>query len=162
MCVICVPSQHPSAVIGKGCKIGPNVVIGPDVVIEDGKLWQWCCYGCFQCSWSFCAFYSDAGVCMSRTTVQEGSKVMSHALVQSTIIGWESTIGKWVSQWQGIKANLTLLFTVIWNHPLIEHRQKLQALAIILYSSVRIPYSGNFSQGPIFVVFTVDWQTAKL
>ena len=31
-------SQHPSAVIGKGCRIGPNVIIGPDVVIEDGKL----------------------------------------------------------------------------------------------------------------------------
>lgn len=28
----------PTATIGKGCRIGPNVTIGPDVVIEDGKL----------------------------------------------------------------------------------------------------------------------------
>jgi UDP-3-O-[3-hydroxymyristoyl] glucosamine N-acyltransferase len=28
----------PSAKIGKGCRIGPNVTIGPDCVIEDGKI----------------------------------------------------------------------------------------------------------------------------
>ena len=27
----------PSAKIGKGCRIGPNVTIGPDCVIEDGN-----------------------------------------------------------------------------------------------------------------------------
>lgn len=27
----------PSATIGKGCRIGPNVTIGPDVIIEDGE-----------------------------------------------------------------------------------------------------------------------------
>lgn len=27
----------PTATIGKGCRIGPNVTIGPDVVVEDGK-----------------------------------------------------------------------------------------------------------------------------
>lgn len=27
----------PTAKIGNGCRIGPNVTIGPDVVIEDGK-----------------------------------------------------------------------------------------------------------------------------
>ena len=30
-------SQDSSATIGKGCRIGPNVVIGPGVVVEDGK-----------------------------------------------------------------------------------------------------------------------------
>ena len=30
-------TQDPSAKIGKGCRIGPNVIIGPDVVIEDGR-----------------------------------------------------------------------------------------------------------------------------
>ena len=25
-----------------------------------------------------------------------------------------------------------------------------------------IPYSGKFSRGPIFAVFTVDWQTTKI
>ena len=28
--------QDPSAIIGRGCRIGPSVVIGPDVIIEDG------------------------------------------------------------------------------------------------------------------------------
>lgn len=27
----------PTAKIGAGCRIGPNVTIGPDVVIEDGE-----------------------------------------------------------------------------------------------------------------------------
>lgn len=27
----------PTAKIGNGCRIGPNVTIGPDVVIEDGE-----------------------------------------------------------------------------------------------------------------------------
>ena len=27
----------PSAKIGVGCQIGPNVTIGPDVIIEDGN-----------------------------------------------------------------------------------------------------------------------------
>lgn len=30
----------PSATIGEGCRIGPNVTIGADVVIEDGKI-EW-------------------------------------------------------------------------------------------------------------------------
>lgn len=29
---------HPSAKIGIGCRIGPNVTIGPNCVIEDGKI----------------------------------------------------------------------------------------------------------------------------
>jgi mannose-1-phosphate guanylyltransferase len=28
----------PTAKIGNGCRIGPNVTIGPDVVIEDGNF----------------------------------------------------------------------------------------------------------------------------
>lgn len=63
---------HPSATIGKGCRIGPNVIIGPNVVIEDG-------------------------VCLSKSTVLRGSKIRSHAWVQSTIVGWDSTVGQWVS-----------------------------------------------------------------
>jgi mannose-1-phosphate guanylyltransferase len=62
---------HPTAKIGKDCKIGPNVVIGPDVVIEDG-------------------------VCMSRTTLLGGAHVKSHAWLHQTIIGWKSTVGRWV------------------------------------------------------------------
>lgn len=28
---------HPTATLGTGCRIGPNVTIGPNCVIEDGK-----------------------------------------------------------------------------------------------------------------------------
>ena len=34
---------------------------------------------------------------MSMTTVLRGSKVKSHAWVQKSIVGWDSTVGKWVS-----------------------------------------------------------------
>ena len=30
-------AQDSSATIGKGCRIGPNVVIGPGVIVEDGE-----------------------------------------------------------------------------------------------------------------------------
>jgi mannose-1-phosphate guanylyltransferase len=61
----------PSAKIGQGCRIGPSVVIGPNVIIEDG-------------------------VCLSSSTVLRGAQICSHAWVQSSIIGWQSTVGKWV------------------------------------------------------------------
>ncbi|RAL60204.1 hypothetical protein DID88_000825 [Monilinia fructigena] len=60
----------PSAKIGKNCRIGPNVTIGPNVVIGDG-------------------------VRLQRCVLLEGSKVKDHAWVKSTIVGWNSTIGKW-------------------------------------------------------------------
>lgn len=62
---------HPSAKLGHGCRIGPNVVIGPDVIIEDG-------------------------VCLSKSTILGGAKVRSHAWVQSSIVGWKSSVGQWV------------------------------------------------------------------
>ncbi|KAK6441573.1 mannose-1-phosphate guanyltransferase [Oleoguttula sp. CCFEE 5521] len=60
----------PSAKIGKNCKIGPNVVIGPNVEIGDG-------------------------VRLQRCVLLQGSKVKEHAWVKSTIVGWNSTIGRW-------------------------------------------------------------------
>jgi mannose-1-phosphate guanylyltransferase len=57
--------------IGKNCRIGPNVVIGPNCVIEDG-------------------------VCIKRCTVLADSTVQSHSWLQSSIVGWKCTIGKWV------------------------------------------------------------------
>jgi mannose-1-phosphate guanylyltransferase len=60
----------PSAKIGKNCKIGPNVTIGPDVVVGDG-------------------------VRLQRCVLLSGSKVKDHAWVKSTIVGWNSTIGRW-------------------------------------------------------------------
>lgn len=62
---------HPSATIGKGCRIGPNVIIGPGVTVGDG-------------------------VRLQRCTLFEGVIVKSHAWVNSAIIGWKSTLGAWV------------------------------------------------------------------
>lgn len=60
----------PSAKIGKNCRIGPNVTIGPNVVIGDG-------------------------VRLQRSVLLSNCKVKDHAWVKSTIVGWNSTIGKW-------------------------------------------------------------------
>jgi len=60
-----------SVKIGKGCMIGPNVTIGPNCVIEDG-------------------------VRLRDTTVLEGTVIGSNSWIKSSIIGWQSTIGKWV------------------------------------------------------------------
>ncbi|EMC98314.1 hypothetical protein BAUCODRAFT_146867 [Baudoinia panamericana UAMH 10762] len=60
----------PSATIGKNCKIGPNVVIGPNVQIGDG-------------------------VRLQRCVLLQGCKVKEHAWVKSTIVGWNSTVGRW-------------------------------------------------------------------
>ena len=62
--------QDPSAKIGKGCKIGPDVNIGANVVIEDGVRLVKCC-------------------------VMENSVVKSNAWVSSTIIGWNCVVGRW-------------------------------------------------------------------
>ncbi|OBT52475.1 mannose-1-phosphate guanyltransferase [Pseudogymnoascus sp. 24MN13] len=60
----------PSAKIGRNCRIGPNVTIGPDVVIGDG-------------------------VRLQRCVILQGSKVKDHAWIKSTIVGWNSSVGKW-------------------------------------------------------------------
>lgn len=60
----------PSAKIGQNCKIGPNVTIGPNVVIGDG-------------------------VRLQRSVLLAGSKIKEHAWVKSTIVGWNSTVGRW-------------------------------------------------------------------
>jgi mannose-1-phosphate guanylyltransferase len=60
----------PSAKIGRNCRIGPNVTIGPDVVIGDG-------------------------VRLQRCVILQGSKIKDHAWIKSTIVGWNSSVGKW-------------------------------------------------------------------
>lgn len=64
--VICAPS----AKIGHGCVIGPNVVIGENVVIGDG-------------------------VRLQRSTIMNDVTIGSHSWIQSTIVGWNSSVGKW-------------------------------------------------------------------
>lgn len=60
----------PSAKIGKNCKIGPNVVIGPNVEVGEG-------------------------VRLQRSVLLKGSKIKEHAWVKSTIVGWNSSVGRW-------------------------------------------------------------------
>lgn len=60
----------PSARVGKNCRIGPNVTLGPNVVVGDG-------------------------VRLQRCVLLENSRVKDHAWVKSSIIGWNSSVGKW-------------------------------------------------------------------
>lgn len=61
----------PSAKIGKNCIIGPNVTIGPNVVIEDG-------------------------VRISRSAILEGARIKSNSYINSCIVGWKASVGRWV------------------------------------------------------------------
>eukprot|EP00299_Pterocystis_sp_00344_P009359 c3916_g1_i1.p1 GENE.c3916_g1_i1~~c3916_g1_i1.p1 ORF type:complete len:153 (+),score=41.48 c3916_g1_i1:2-460(+) len=61
---------HPSAKIGNGCCLGPDVVVGPSVVIDDG-------------------------VRVSGSTLLEGCVIKKHSWISSSVIGWDTTIGKW-------------------------------------------------------------------
>lgn len=60
----------PTAKIGANCRIGPNVTIGPNVVVGDG-------------------------VRLQRCVLLRDSKVKDHAWIKSTIVGWNSTVGRW-------------------------------------------------------------------
>jgi len=61
----------PTAKVGNGCTIGPNVVIGPNCVIGDG-------------------------VRLRDTVILEGTRVGDHSWISHSILGWKSSIGKWV------------------------------------------------------------------
>lgn len=60
----------PTAKIDPTALIGPDVVIGPNVVVGEGARIQ-------------------------RSVLLANSEVKAHALVKSTIVGWNSRIGKW-------------------------------------------------------------------
>ena len=62
--------KHETAQIGKGSKLGPDVVLGAGCVIEDG-------------------------VRLARCILLEGSRVCAHAVVLDSIVGWRSTVGSW-------------------------------------------------------------------
>lgn len=74
----------PTAKIGKDCRIGPNVTIGPNVVIGNG-------------------------VRLQRCVILEGTRVKDFAWVKNSIIGWHSTIGRWV------RSNVTLFSCFIYH-----------------------------------------------
>ncbi|KAI8894489.1 nucleotide-diphospho-sugar transferase [Globomyces pollinis-pini] len=60
----------PTAEIGENCRIGPNVVIGPNVKIGNG-------------------------VRIRRSVIMEGCEIKSHGWIDSSILGWRSTLGRW-------------------------------------------------------------------
>ncbi|CCH58603.1 hypothetical protein TBLA_0A08130 [Henningerozyma blattae CBS 6284] len=59
-----------TAKIASTAKIGPNVTIGPNVIIGDGAR-------------------------IAGSVILANSNVKDHALVKNTIVGWNSTVGKW-------------------------------------------------------------------
>ncbi|KAI8813433.1 mannose-1-phosphate guanyltransferase Mpg1 [Cladochytrium replicatum] len=61
---------HPSATVGKGCKLGPDVVIGQNSVVGNG-------------------------VRLNRTVVMPNATVKECAFVKSSIVGWHSSVGRW-------------------------------------------------------------------
>lgn len=61
----------PTAIVDPTAVIGPNVVIGPGVVV--GK-----------------------GVRLQRCVIMENARVRDHAWIQSSIVGWNSNVGRWV------------------------------------------------------------------
>ena len=61
----------PTAKIGKDCRIGPYVTIGPNVIIGDG-------------------------VRLQRCVILEGVRIKDFAWVKNSIVGWHSTLGRWV------------------------------------------------------------------
>jgi len=60
----------PSAEVDPSACIGPNVVVGPRCKI-------------------------GAGARLQRCVILEGAKVKDHAWIKSSIIGWNSTVGRW-------------------------------------------------------------------
>lgn len=60
----------PTATIGEGCVIGPDVCIGPGCAI-------------------------GSGVRLSNCVIMKGVSIKDHAKVESSIVGWDSKVGKW-------------------------------------------------------------------
>jgi len=63
----------PSAKIAASALIGPNVTIGPGCVVEEGAR-------------------------LKNVVMLSNSSVGAHSWVDSSIIGWDSKVGKWVIQ----------------------------------------------------------------
>jgi len=61
---------HPTASVAAGAVLGPNVVVGPGCVVEDGAR-------------------------VKRSTLLQGVKVHAHAYINSSLIGWASSVGQW-------------------------------------------------------------------
>lgn len=60
----------PTATVAEDAVLGPHVVIGPGVTVESGAR-------------------------IERSCLMAGATVRAHAYVKSSIIGWNSTVGRW-------------------------------------------------------------------
>ena len=105
----------PTAKIGKNCRIGPNVTIGPNVVVGDG-------------------------VRLQRCVLLANSKVKDHAWVKSTIVGWNSTIGKW--------ARLENV-SVLGDDVTIGDEIYVNGGSILPHKSIKANVDGKFSNTPL-------------
>lgn len=104
----------PTAVIGEGCLIGPNVVVGPGCVIEDGTTinrWK-LAYPMppYDTNLSHVCSFVPLGVRLSRTTLLRGVTVRANSWIHSSIIGWGSTIGRWVRALSFVTTGLLLVW----------------------------------------------------
>jgi mannose-1-phosphate guanylyltransferase len=63
---------HPTATVDPSAVVGPNVVVGPNCSVGPGARLQRC-------------------------VLLDGARVKAHAYVQSSIIGWSSTVGRCVA-----------------------------------------------------------------
>lgn len=63
--------QHPDA------KIDPSAIIGPNVTIDSGCI-------------------VDTGARLKNVVLMKDVHVKSHAWISDSIIGWKSSVGKWV------------------------------------------------------------------
>lgn len=61
---------HPTATVGKGCRIGPNVSIGANCVVADG-------------------------VRLANTALLSNVRVKPGACVLRSLVGWHSKVGRW-------------------------------------------------------------------
>ena len=117
----------PSAKVGKNCRIGPNVTIGPGVVIGDG-------------------------VRIQRSVLMKGSKVKDHAWVKSTIVGWNSTVGKW--------ARLENV-SVLGDDVSIGDEVYVNGGSILPHKSIKVNVDGEFGYLYFFVwfwIFSFFWR----
>merc|ERR1711874_926231 len=70
-CLASGPVIVGQVIVDPTARIGENCRIGPDVVIEDG-------------------------VCIKRSTVLRGAHIKEHSWLNSCIVGWRCSVGRWV------------------------------------------------------------------
>lgn len=71
------PNVYGNVLIDPTAEVHPNSVIGPDVVIGPG-----------------CVVHE--GVRLKNTILLKNSRVKENSWINETIVGWNSTVGKWV------------------------------------------------------------------